>query len=129
MKKFLAIAPFIALLGLSSSAHAGGRYEHPHTPVICPIPELPEHSHDFSHEHDLEEAHNQAHADDHGEHEPYNPRFETGIGVDLILWKIAEDSQTRFIPQAITAETRWDFANENGSAYLVARWDLTELFR
>jgi hypothetical protein len=56
----------------------------------------------------------------------YDPNFELGAGVDLILWEKDKEEGSKFLPDAIFTEGRWDFANENGGAYLVATFNLPE---
>jgi len=62
-----------------------------------------------------------------------NPEVELGAGIDLVVFEKeeAEDESilAKATPSVLTVETKWDFANENGSAYVVATYKLADLFK
>lgn len=54
-------------------------------------------------------------------------RFAVGVGVDVIVHERAE-SQNNLTPLITTLETKWDIANKNGGAYLVATYRLSDMW-
>ena len=53
--------------------------------------------------------------------EDYEPEFEGGAGVDVVVYK-----GEGLLPDEVTIEGRYDFENENGSVYVIAKYDLFE---
>lgn len=54
----------------------------------------------------------------------YAPRFEGGLGIDLIVYENADND---LLPNKVAVETKYDFTNENGSVYVVATYNLWDL--
>ena len=58
-------------------------------------------------------------------YEEYEPAFEAGIGVDLIVYQNADQG---YIPDEVTVESKYDISNSNGSVYIVAKYNIWERF-
>ena len=58
------------------------------------------------------------------------PKFALGAGLDLIVYEAPAERKgaALLIPDAITVEGRYDFNNENGSAYAVATYNIWDMF-
>lgn len=58
------------------------------------------------------------------------PKFALGTGLDLIVYEAPEERKgaALLIPDAVTIEGRYDFNNENGSAYAVVTYNVWDLF-
>lgn len=65
------------------------------------------------------------------EYSQYTPDYEAGIGVDLVVYE-ADAERTglkKAIPDVVTVEQKYDIANDNGSTYVVATYNLWDLFK
>ena len=60
-------------------------------------------------------------------YEEYDPEYEAGIGVDLIIFR--DQGDRALVPDVVTVENKWDFSNENGAVYVVASYDLSSLWQ
>lgn len=61
------------------------------------------------------------------DYEQYEPEYQAGVGLDLVVFKDRKDQA--LVPDEITIENKWDFANEQGSVYVVAKYDLSNLWQ
>ena len=52
--------------------------------------------------------------------------YESGIGTDLVVFE--NEGNQNLTPDEITIENKWDFSNEKGSTYVVAKYNLWERF-
>jgi len=59
------------------------------------------------------------------------PDYEVGVGLDLVVYEAVPErtGAKKLIPDAVTVENKYDFANENGSVYVVAKYNLWELLK
>lgn len=57
------------------------------------------------------------------------PDYGYGAGVDLVVYESDPDrtGAKKLIPDAVEVQTKWDFANENGATYVVAKYNIWEL--
>ncbi len=55
----------------------------------------------------------------------YEPQFEAGVGLDLTIY---ENEGQGLAPNEVTIESKYDFGNENGSVYLVAKYNVWDMF-
>ena len=57
--------------------------------------------------------------------------FAYGAGLDLVVYesKPGRKGIKKALPNEVTIEGRYDVANQNGSAYLVAKYNLFDLFK
>ena len=58
-------------------------------------------------------------------YEQYDPEFEVGIGLDLVVY---ENEDKGLAPNEVTIESKYDFQNENGSVYVVAKYNIWDRF-
>lgn len=58
----------------------------------------------------------------------YDKSYELGAGLDLIVYQ-AEPDANPVIPDEVTVESKWDFNNQEGSTYVVAKYNIFELFK
>lgn len=59
----------------------------------------------------------------------YEPEYEVGPGLDLVVFE-ADANRTgakKAIPDSVEIQTKWDFANDNGSTYVVAKYNIWDL--
>lgn len=65
------------------------------------------------------------------DYEQYTPDYGAGIGVDLIVYEGEEGREglKKAIPDTVTIQQKFDIANENGSTYLVASYNIWDLFK
>lgn len=61
------------------------------------------------------------------QYDQYDPQYEAGIGLDLIVFKDRKDQA--LVPDVVTIENKWDFNNEEGAVYVVATYDLSNLWQ
>ena len=57
--------------------------------------------------------------------------YALGVGVDLVVYQ-ADPERTgakKLIPDAVEVQNKYDFANENGSTYVVAKYNIWDLFQ
>jgi hypothetical protein len=60
-------------------------------------------------------------------HQFDDPEYSLGLGVDVVVAELdpARTGVARvLLPDAIEVQSKWDFPNENGSTYLVAKYNL-----
>lgn len=57
------------------------------------------------------------------------PDFAYGAGVDLVVYESNPDRTgiQKFIPDSVEVQGKYDFANENGSTFVVARYNIWKL--
>ena len=59
-----------------------------------------------------------------------DPDYELGVGVDLVVYE-ADPKRTgakKLIPDNVEVQNKYDFSNENGSTYVVAQYNIWDLF-
>lgn len=61
------------------------------------------------------------------DYEQYDPKFEVGAGLDLIVQE-RKETQNNLTPLKTTVESKYDFNNENGSVYVVATYRVSEVW-
>jgi len=53
--------------------------------------------------------------------------YEGGVGLDLVVF--VDEKEKDLVPDEVVIETKWDFSNQNGSSYVVAKYNLWNLFK
>jgi len=64
-------------------------------------------------------------------YEQSEPDYALGVGLNIGLYKADPEREgaKKAIPDLVTVENKYDFVNENGGSYLVATYNIFDMFK